>query len=1512
MRLWCLLPVFLGADGALPELPHSSQRPWLLRRTVPDLSVYKKGEVWQKLPQEKRRLQEKPACSVTADCGPNEYCMSCTKCAEYHAQLPKEAQRRWTCDPCRAGENLCESGKYCTVAHDPVGSCPTQYPGCNAHSDCDSDEYCFSCQKCEEYMQTQSANSSLWRCEPCPTSKGGFCSKQWWCPMRKDSITGSCPQEPGCGKHSDCKEGEYCESCELCLKFQQSLPASQQSLWPCTGCPTAGGGICEPARLCQMANDGIDRTCPPEKGCDAHLQCKPDEYCMDCNKCTTYRDSLPPAQRNFWPCGYCPTGRGGHCERRVFCSVANDGVTDTCPIYEGCFKHGDCSEGEFCWNWDACEEEDVHKSGNCGDKPRKDGFCNPVSTCTSKRSIDGHCRGAKSCNSHRECGRDLFCSLWTECHQRSPDICGPQPAHRDGICLPLENCVHGFHAPLGGECPAWYAHNGTRGGQLEVSEVLKLNSTLMLATFHQAMNAWRWILPHQERDLLLTHLHDYGGNGTRRDDAEYVGIFEATGGKLVQQHQVQLSCPWSEVAIPARGPRIFEARIFMDELQMSQKHSECSCILGESGRCPRGASYMVASIQPEAPPYCNDDPFVGAAPQSQKEILPQNILNVLQNCTGAVKVITQTTLILQSPGASVRFLRVDNFEIEEVSVPASGSTKLTFDGQNLRCDCELELHHECGSLHRGLNIPVVLESFNVGAEPEKNTINYRRYCTSCQPALKRLHPVFFYDSFDIALENNLTLYSLREDMVRPVQLVDSRKSPEQGEAESIHGCPWREAVNSKGHSLKQIRDANKVLPSNHMYNRWCAVQVGSCSISSKVKYCIAGGASGVLIMEAPGSMEPGLVPDQKAQVHLSSDETLQDMVPVLYSAYDEQLWNALLNGEAVNMEAGPNIGVRPASTHPVSSGGVRVYDTQLRQWSYGGGGFGAQRWMEHSQVRDVLFVCTKDQTIIALDTSRSDNILTKVGQAPDVRCSASKTLRDANILDFRRGNRFFTVFIDAEGDRNHLIFFETTSLSAWTKLSEVHASWEHETEGLGQVVVTEDGTKLLVTWQCSTIHCGNARRIDGSAPGEHVYVLDLTAGLEKGYVPPVLAAIKLPMSEGSIVRDIECNEQNLCLASLSWDGVVVLDMAEGPNRFKVVAQHSASFAGWQIGGDGDDLSPDLSYLRMVAGAQKVIASRSRPNRFYIERWSFDMPGWSAGNPIDSSLRFDSIWAVDVDHYVRPSFDSGVPPQFDPAVSAAMHLPAVAWASVYGRQDQFKNEMAESLQVGLGIDGSRVVVTAARPAKSEGTMIQFTLLDGLGPSPETLFNALWRQLLSPNSALMSGQAAQRVKGASMQRIGPLPISYDTSQQRLDSGHDGEQAGLFRLTLGFLTLSFILLGGLMLWYLVRSKHDLRRIKEENRVLKERQRQGHREAVGFASGYVIGRPNANAPGATGPKDPDAQDAAGSLSFVVGNPVAAQGACNALAPSDEQPAASSEDSQVPSPSTVRASTRLSGTELP
>lgn len=41
------------------------------------------------------------------------------------------------------------------------------------------------------------------------------------------------------------------------------------------------------------------------------------------------------------------------------------------------------------------------------------------------------------------------------------------------------------------------------------------------------------------------------------------------------------------------------------------------------------------------------------------------------------------------------------------------------------------------------------------------------------------------------------------------------------------------------------------------------------------------------------------------------------------------------------------------------------------------------------------------------------------------------------------GHRYVTIYVDALGDRNHLLFYDTTELGAWKLLSELHANWEH-------------------------------------------------------------------------------------------------------------------------------------------------------------------------------------------------------------------------------------------------------------------------------------------------------------------------------------------------------------------------------------------------------------------------------------------------------------------------------------
>ena len=113
---------------------------------------------------------------------------------------------------------------------------------------------------------------------------------------------------------------------------------------------------------------------------------------------------------------------------------------------------------------------------------------------------------------------------------------------------------------------------------------------------------------------------------------------------------------------------------------------------------------------------------------------------------------------------------------------------------------------------------------------------------------------------------------------------------------------------------------------------------------------MVGGAKGVLLMDPPTTSE--MSAEKQGAVYLLEDETLQDLVPVLWSAFDQQLWEAVMTNEVVHLKAGSSVGVRPLESHRVSAGGVRIYDAVSHTWHFGGGGFTTERWMEHSQVRD--------------------------------------------------------------------------------------------------------------------------------------------------------------------------------------------------------------------------------------------------------------------------------------------------------------------------------------------------------------------------------------------------------------------------------------------------------------------------------------------------------------------------------------------------------------------------------
>jgi len=576
------------------------------------------------------------------------------------------------------------------------------------------------------------------------------------------------------------------------------------------------------------------------------------------------------------------------------------------------------------------------------------------------------------------------------------------------------------------------------------------------------------------------------------------------------------------------------------------------------------------------------------------------------------------------------------------------------------------------------------------------------------------------------------------------------------------------------------------------------------------------------------------------------------------------------------LSAGPSIGARRRPGYGASPGGIRSYNLETGHWRRHMSVPGAMEWMEHSPIRKVLFVCTSNRRIVALDTSRPDEGLPILGWAnASEPCHTAPYFRDYHVAEVRQGERFFTVLIDAQAAGNRLVFYDTTDLAAWRRLSEVHADWEHNAAGLGQVVPTRDGSKLLVTWHCSTLYCAGGGGGEGAdaRPGERLYVLDLRQGLADGEPPPVIGIVKLPMSQGSIVRDITCNDQDICLASLSWDGIVAIDLARGPNRFRVIAQHSEMFR-------GPNIPAQAAFARMVSGAQKVYPSRKTSGRFYVERWSLDMELFLTGARLSKCLRYDSVWAVDLEGYTRPA--AAVTEAFEPPVTATLVLAAPASRPQF-LAGQLEHKVEVGLRDALNIDYQRLEVTGFKEA-GENVLVDFRIITGAGPSPEALYVLLQRQLETPGSAIHTGPLASYIAGARFERRGPSSGGSSTSSDsRGSSATSSTDAGLsdnphgnssaVLLLVCFLGLSV----GLSVWaicFALRAHQQVRQAEAAGAAPR------WQDPVG-AGGFVIGRPGDSLAGGSeaNPAASTAVATAAGTTYVVGAPVARGAAAAAAA---------------------------------
>eukprot|EP00929_Paragymnodinium_shiwhaense_P041840 TRINITY_DN21726_c0_g2_i1.p1 TRINITY_DN21726_c0_g2~~TRINITY_DN21726_c0_g2_i1.p1 ORF type:complete len:1480 (+),score=255.85 TRINITY_DN21726_c0_g2_i1:167-4606(+) len=1279
---------------------------------------------------------DRTVCSAHSDCGTNEYCMSCQKCTDFHAGLPRDQQPLWTCEPCLDGISICESGQYCTVAGDSVdGTCPTM-PGCDAHSDCRDGEYCYSCSGCEDWVDSVSSrvDNLLWKCEPCPNvGKAGFCSMAGWCNGRGDPVDGTCPEQRGCGAHTDCEVGQYCESCDLCAKYQATLPESTRHQWSCWPCPTPDGGICEDLRFCQIAYDGVGQTCPQEHGCNAHAQCLPDEYCSSCTGCATYLSDVSH-QNPTWSCNPCPTQRGGSCRMRIFCPVANDSVSGDCPQSTGCSAHTQCGTGEFCMGWQSCVQE--LGAVECGVETPEGGICVQSRWCSPGRSIDSSCPKAMPCNVHGHCQVGLFCTPWEDCIKRgNSEFCGPEFMHYKGVCIPTEHCIRGLHSPIDGSCPASWR----REGELQVVQLLKLNSSTQLAIHHQAMNVWG---NGDGSEMILAQLHDYGDGYTtdrRDDDTESVGVWRASSRyTLPQEDDIPLSCSSVEISIPHKKSHFYEARIFMDENDMDAKHAHCSCVQNSgTGACPRGVQFTVAG---------------------------------------------------------------------------SSDTK----------------------------------------------------------QLAILRPVVFTDEFGFPRPNELTLYRLNRTITAPAKLIDSSKS--SGEGPGAQGCPVLRTPSdtAQAWTLEKLGQQTKTYPTAEMNGKFCVVFGGGCPVEDKYRLCVTGGAEAVLVIltEAAQLEEIG----STVEVGVGASEDFDRMVPLLVVDGHNtvpgmtndvaELITKVQAGEDVTISVGDTISMTLRSGLEPANGGVRVYNTATGQWKEHTSVFSTVRWMEHSTVRDILFVCTEDSDIVAFDASNPATSLPRLGGPTGIKCITSPMLRDYHLVDFRQDDRYYTVVIEPDAIGNELIFYDTTNLGNWRKLSEVHANWEHNQHGLGQVKATHDGRKLVITWHCSTLHCRSLATAN-EGRGERVYVLDVS-NVASTSPPLVDGIIEMPMADGSMVRDVACNDQNLCLVSLTWDGVAVLDLNPGPNRNRVVARHDETFKPAQ------DFDENLQFMRLVTGAQKVYASDEKANRFYVERWSFDVDAYTAGAKLDDVLRFDTLWSVEL---------TGYQPQPDPDDGLG-GLPAKGYLVIdksltellstlpHGDEEHLQRTVRVALQDALGVDSTRVEVTQIQEESQDSTRIDFVLKPGDGVDSSVLMDRLETQFQRPGSAIWTGPLQALVAHTTLHRIEEASSTPEVTQgfqrrRRRHGGHRGPRGG------GPRTVTFALIAVVLLCAVIAACACLfgARMYMRYKAALKTAEQAQEAAMSAQSpaqdvnGFVVGRPEGSPASA----------------FVVGTPV--QGVPNAEA---------------------------------
>jgi len=1197
---------------------------------------------------------------------------------------------------------------------------------CTQHSDCSANHYCMSCAKCKSNTGSSTCNGDCSQ-----DSTVGVCKPAFHCAIHNDYIGGACPSTiQGCTKTADCNqyngmqtawrgEEEYCSDCAKCQAYKTTHPTHE-----CGPCSLGLGktGFCRALSDCSQAQDATSgAACPQARGCASHSDCGASEYCRDCAKCLERNDESYCSQH------ICPSTGGGYCYANLAaCQSFNDGIGGSCVKDNGCKTHAACGEGYYCMDCAKCQAyhdslpTERRDSWHCDPCPTNSGgTCEAARWCGIANDGVAACPSYTGCSARSECAPNEFCLAHDSCvSELSLEDCGTKP-EKGGFCLDHSYCT--ASRTTDDNCAIECSGNDDcSSGDFcaDYADCVKLRGR-------------RYCGPQPARKTGVCLPQEHCARGLHRP--------------------VDGSCPDSK-KYSFHSPTALVALTDTNTMNFAIHHQAFNVWHDVENDDPE-EEYLVAQVH---------DDFSYAKRRDDKEYL--YMWKVKKDQT-AEKVTSWQT----SCGAL------------ELVVPFFGP--YVYEGR-----ISLDLYASNAGIAECSCIKSGYPWSSPGVCPRTVSTQIGDASAKYIP-LDNIQQVSFVSIEDLLISNlNQTLYTVQREVSGTAFKLPADGCPSVATAAADNAFHPSQAGFLGAVELGKYTSENvpKIAGAS---GKFCVVKASTtCSLSAVYRYCLYSG--GIGLMRYQDDEAQAVVDDLHLAISLYADErTRTDLIPavvVTHLAADEL---AALTAGTLKLKMGPNVGGSALAEHSSSSsGGVRVIEaktgTEIKHHRV----FGAVTYMEPSEIRPILFVCTDPYTdpnanhagnvepnyenkrqVRVFSTTEMNVRMNEFKPIKDSRrppCHDS-IYRDYHVVDFKRGDRYYTSFINHHHG-NKIEVYDTTDLSDWKIMKELAADWEDSDSGLGAMTVNGDGSVHLLTWHCAMFVC------EGSL-GSELYLLDsahppnLLQSMQTNKMGSGLASsamhresemqnwvqfmsihsvLRLPIQNGAEGRDIACSKTNVCLVTLNTDGFVVYDVGSydistglhsSPRK---IAEHAATFR-------QSDLP--TAYKRS-AGAQKVFASRIRHDRFYIEHAVIEM-GVAVGSSgvLGDVTRNNKISMVQSDPpYVAG--DSDGDRFFDAASADPIVLLTVEVKRSYGDvtkllgvpdgmsslehlQMTIQHGLASALRIPKG--HKRFPVTSVYQLLDSIEVNLEILPDKLAPSPLTMLSMLLQQQQTPGSLLHRG-------------------------------------------------------------------------------------------------------------------------------------------------------------------------------